>query len=131
MGRWKAQLQGSTRVSAPGLEEVNVLWTSDAGGLTIDPTANNDVVQMAFPLASGNTLTPTDPVTWYAATWLTGIIQRGYMAQCLVGPSPGVLQLVSGQSYDVWSKITLVSADYPAGITSEVPVEYAGTILAY
>lgn len=131
MGRWRAQLQGSNRISALGVEEVNVLWTSDVGGLVIDPTVNNDVVQMAFPVSSGNTLTPTDPVTWYSAAWLTGIISRGYMAECLVGPSPGVVQLSAGQSYDVWSKITLVAADYPAGITPEVPVEYAGTIIAY
>lgn len=131
MSRWTAQLQGPASVAALSVSEVNVLWTSDLGGLVIDPTANNDVVQMAFPASSGNTLAPAEPVTWLAATWLTGIIERGYMAQCLVGPSPGLVQLTAGQAYDVWAKITLVSADYPAGITPEVPVSYAGTITVY
>lgn len=122
MGRWNAQLTDSSPVAALSLVKVNVLWTSDLGGIVVDPTAGPDTVQMSFPVSSGNTLAPAEPVTWLAAAWLSGQISRGWIAQCLVGPSPGLVQLTAGQSYDVWSKIT----DNP-----EVPVNYAGTISVY
>ena len=100
-------------IAAASLQEVNVLWTSDLAGTVIDPTITPLVVQMAFPVSSGNIHTPNQPVTWYAATWLTGTTIKGYVAQCLVGPGGGVVTLTSGQSYDVWSKI-LGSPEIPA-----------------
>lgn len=103
--RWKAVLMaGFTPIAAISLQEVNVLWTSDLAGTVIDPTVTPLVVQMAFPVSSGNVNAPAQPVTWYTASWLAGGTSKGWVAQCLVGPG-GVVTLVAGQSYDVWSKI--------------------------
>lgn len=107
-------------VAAISLEDVNVLWTSDLDGTTIDPTTTPLVVQMAFPLSSGDETRPSQPVTWYAASWLSGGTGKGYIAQCLIGPG-GVVQLAAGQSYDVWSKI-LGSPEQPVKFAGQLPV---------
>jgi hypothetical protein len=109
-------------ISALSLEEVNVLWTSDLDGTTINPLSPLLTVQMAFPLSSGNAAAPAQPVSWLAATWLVGGTGKGYVAQCLVGPGGGVLQLAAGQSYDVWSKILG---------TPETPVKFCGMLPVY
>jgi hypothetical protein len=64
---------------------------------------------------------PAQPVTWYAASWLLLGTGKGYVAQCLVGPSGGVTTLSAGR-YDVWSKITG---------TPESPVKFAGVLTVY
>lgn len=97
------------------LEDVNVSWTSDLDGTVIDPTVTPLTVQMAFPVSSGNLSAPTDPVTWYAAAWLSGGTGKGFIAQCLIGPG-GAVTLAKGL-YDVWSKISG---------TPEAPAKFAG-----
>jgi hypothetical protein len=114
-------------VSALSPEEVNVVWTADLPGSTVDPTGQSGgsplSVLMAFPVSSGDQRHPAPPVTWYEATWLTGNISVGFIAQCMVGPPPqGLVQLVSGTAYDVWSQIV--------GVT-ESPVKFAGTMEVY
>ena len=81
-------------ISALSLEMVNVTWTSDLDGTTIDPTGQTPsevalTVQFAFPLSSGNYAAPAEPVTWYAGSWLLGGTGKGYVAQALVGPAAG------------------------------------------
>jgi hypothetical protein len=95
---------GYTPIAAISLQEINVLWTSDLAGTLIDPTVGPLPVKMAFPLSSGNTNAPAQPVTWYTASWLNGTTIKGWVAQCLVGPS-GVVTLAAGNDYDVWSQI--------------------------
>lgn len=114
-------------ISAASLEEVNVTWTSELAGTSVDPTgqtANQPAltVQMAFPVSSGNPAEPASPVTWYAASWLLGGTSVGYVAQALVGPAGGVVTLTAGLSYDVHSKISG---------SPESPVKFAGTLPVY
>ena len=111
-----------TPIAAVSLQEVNVLWTSDLAGTVIDPTVAPLVVKMAFPVSSGDVNAPAQPVTWYSASWLSGATIKGYIAQCLVGPGGGVVALVAGQSYDVWSQIQG---------SPEVPMIFAGVQHVY
>src|SRR2546423_15682916 len=101
---------------AISLENVNGAWPSHLDGTGVKPTTTPLVVQMAFPLSSGDVAHPAQPVSWFAAAWLSGGTGKGYVAQCLVGPG-GVVQLAAGQAYDVWSKILG---------TPEQPVKFAG-----
>lgn len=116
-----------TPVAAISLEEVNVIWQSGLDGVLIDPTGQTTgqaalPVSAAFPVSSGNQLAPSEPVTWYASSWLLGGTGIGYVAQTLVGPGGGVVTLTAGQAYDVWSKITGVP---------EVPAKFVGTLTVY
>lgn len=111
-------------IAAISLEEVNVTWTSELAGTSIDPTgatAGSTLlpVQMAFPVSSGNPAAPAEPVTWLTASWLLGGTSIGYVAQCLVGPGGGVVTLTAGLSFDVWSRVSG---------TPEVPAKYAGSL---
>jgi len=120
--RWRVALMDRfTPIAAISLQEVNVLWTSDLAGTSINPTTAPLAVQMAFPISSGVPAMPAQPVTWYTASWLTGTTIKGYVAQCLVGPG-GVVTLTSGQSYDVWSKIQG---------SPEIPALFAGVQQVY
>ena len=114
-------------IAAASLEEVNVLWTSDLAGTSVDPTGVSPgstllVVQFAFPQSSGNPLAPAEPVLWFTGSWLTGTNIKGYVAQILVGPGGGVVTLAAGLQYDAWSQVLG---------TPEQPRKYAGTISAY
>lgn len=113
-------------VSAAGLAEVNIIWTSGLAGTAIDPTgisAGSTLlpVLMAFPVSSGNPLAPAQAVTWYTAAWLLGATSAGYVSQCLVGPG-GAVTLTAGMAYDVWGQVQG---------TPEVPKIYAGTQAVY
>ena len=124
--RWRIMMASFAPVSAAGTSYVNVTWTSELDGTSVDPTGQTAgqpilPVQMAFPVSSGNPAAPAQAVTWYTAGWLLGGTGFGYVAQCLVG-SGGVVTLTAGQSYDVWSRITG---------TPEVPEIFAGTQSAY
>jgi hypothetical protein len=114
-------------IAAISLEDVNVTWTSELDGTSIDPTGQTAgqsllAVQFAFPVSSGNALAPAQPATWYTGSWLLGGTGFGYVAQCLVGPGGGATTLTAGQSYDVWCRITG---------TPEVPAKYAGSLPVY
>ena len=114
-------------ISALSLEMVNVSWTSDLDGTSIDPTGQTAgqavlTVQFAFPVSSGNYAAPAQPTVWYAGSWLLGGTGRGYVSQCLVGPGGGVVTLTAGQDYDVWSEITG---------TPESPRKFAGVQPVY
>lgn len=111
-----------TPVAALSTENVNVIWTSELAGTVIDPTSPLLQVKMAFPVSSGLILRPAEPVTWYTAGWLTGTTIAGFVAQCLVGPSGGVVTLSAGVTYDVWSQILG---------TPENPVKFAGQLAVY
>ena len=113
-------------IAALSLEEVNVTWTSELAGTTVDPTgvtAGSTLlpVQMAFPVSTGNPSAPAEPVTWLTASWLIGGTSIGYVSQALVGPG-GVVTLTAGIAYDCWGKITG---------TPESPVKFAGSIEVY
>jgi hypothetical protein len=113
-------------IAALSLEEVNVTWTSELAGTTIDPTGVSAgstllTVQMAFPVSTGNPAAPASPVTWLTASWLLGGTSIGYVSQALVGPG-GVVTLTAGQAFDVWGRISG---------TPESPVKFAGTIEVY
>jgi hypothetical protein len=111
--RWEIVVASFAPISALSLEEINVSWTSDLDGTSIDPTAQPLVVQFAVPVSSGVLSAPAQPVTWFAASWLSGGLGKGWIAQCLVGPGAGTVTLTAGQKYDVWSKI-LGSPEQPA-----------------
>lgn len=108
-------------ISALSLQEINIRWTSDLDGTTIDPITGNLTVQFAVPLSSGNPAAPAQPVTWYPASWLAGGTGKGFVAQGLVGPGAGTTVLVPGQSYDVWGKI-LGSPEQPVVFVGTQPV---------
>jgi hypothetical protein len=114
-------------IAALSLEDVNVIWTSQLAGTSIDPTGQTPgqpalVVQFAFPVSSGNALAPAEPSSWYQGSWLTGQTSAYYVAQCLVGPGGGVVTLTAGQAYDVWSKILG---------SPEVPAKFCGQLAVY
>jgi len=94
-------------------EYVKVPVTAKKAGVAYDPSS--DTVKMTFSLTEHLGVAPT----WYAASWedMTG----GHMARCLVGPSPGVVQLAAG-TYNVFVQIS----DNP-----EIPVLRAGAITVY
>jgi hypothetical protein len=114
-------------IAAISLEEVNVTWTSELAGTSIDPTGATAgepalPVQMAFPVSSGNPAAPAEPSAWFTASWLIGGTSIGWVAQCLVGPGGGAVTLTAGLPVDVWSKVTG---------EPEVPARYAGTLPVY
>ena len=80
-------------------------------GEAYNPTT--DVVEMAFMAAWG---IPADR-DWNPASWTDSTVPGIYLAQCLVGPSGGVVLAVG--TYDVWVQII----DNP-----EVPVMNTGTL---
>jgi hypothetical protein len=113
-------------IAALSLEEVNVTWTSELAGTSVDPTgaaAGSTLlpVQMAFPVSTGNPAAPAEPSAWFAASWLVGGTSTGYVSQALVGPG-GVVTLTAGMSYDVFGRVIG---------TPESPVKFAGTIEVY
>lgn len=122
--RWKVTAVQYEPIAAISVEYIPVLWTTELAGTEVDPTTLP--VQFAVPLSSGNPLAPAQPVTWYAATWLTGpdVNVRGYVAQAIVGPtsSGGLVQLTAGQAFDLWGKITG---------SPESPVRFAGVLPVY
>jgi hypothetical protein len=81
-------------------------------GANYDPTG--DVVQFAF---MSNWALPADS-NWTTGTWSDSTAPGIYLAQCLVGPANGALDLDVGV-YTIWLTIT----DQP-----EVPVLNAGTL---
>lgn len=82
-----------------------------SAGLPFNPTALT--VQMAFV----NGWSP--PASWNTASWAsTSAVNGYYLAQCLVGPENGGVDLAVG-SYDVWVQITG---------SPEVPVIVCGTL---
>jgi trimeric autotransporter adhesin len=119
--RWSAVLENFQPIAAVSLEQVNVRWTSDLDGTSVDPTVAPLPVQMAFPVSSGVIGSPAQPVTWFTASWLAGGTGKGYVAQCLVGPGGGTTTLTAGK-YDVWSKITG---------SPESPARFVGTLTVY
>jgi hypothetical protein len=110
-------------IAAVSTENVNISWSADLDGTTVDPTNPPLTVQFAFPLSSGNPDRPARPVTWYPGSWLAGGLGgQGFIAQCLVGPDGGAVTLTAGQSYDVWGQILG---------TPEQPARFAGTLPVY
>jgi hypothetical protein len=108
-------------LSAISVVNVNVGWYGQLDDVEQDPT--KFVVKAAFPISSGNPLLPAQPVTWLAATWLTGTTGKWSIAQCKVGPSSGggLVQLTAGQSYDVWSQLQ-AAGEQPAIFIGTLPV---------
>jgi len=125
--RWRIIMGNFAPIAAISLEEVNVTWTSELAGTSIDPTgqtANQPAlpVQMAFPVSSGNPAEPAQPSVWFTASWLLGGTSIGFVAQALVGPGGGVTTLTAGLAVDVWSKISGAP---------EVPARFAGSLPVY
>lgn len=103
------------KINSQSVEYVKVPVFAKKAGVAYDPSG--DVVAMTF--VQSETL-PAVP-TWYAASWeaTTG----GHLARCLVGPSPGVVQLTA--DHDPWYVFVKIT-DSP-----EVPVIEAGPIEVY
>lgn len=125
--RWRIAMGNFAPVAAISLEMINVTWTSELAGTSVDPTGATTgeaalPVQMAFPVSSGNPAAPAEPSSWFAASWLLGGTSIGYTAQCLVGPGGGVVTLTAGLTVDVWSKILG---------SPEVPARFAGSLAVY
>jgi hypothetical protein len=83
------------------------------GGESYDPTA--DTVQLAF--MAGWALPGSGD--WHTGSWTGSTAPGTYLAQCLVGPANGGIDLAPG-TYDIWVQIT----DNP-----EVPVISTGTLV--
>ena len=109
-------------ISALSPENVNVNWDSHFAGLEIDPTQAPLAVTMAFPVSSLNVLSPTQPVTFYTATWYTGTSVKGWIAYVTVGPGTTGPTLISGTTYDVWSQLHG---------TPDSPVKFVGQLRVY
>lgn len=81
-------------ISSQSVEYVLVDVGVKVGGVSIDPTA--DTVQMAF-VAPGTAPSSGD---WKSASWEITVGSFGasntYAIKCLVGPSPGTVQLAAG-----------------------------------
>lgn len=90
---------------------IQVPVTATIDGQPYNPSG--DTVQMAFTASGAN------PVSWNPASWTSGPGSGSYLAQCLVGPANGALNLGAG-SWTIWVMIT----DNP-----EVPVFKAGTLV--
>lgn len=90
---------------------VQVPVAAVVNGVAYNPTG--DTVQMAFPANSAN------PATWYPASWTDGPGSGAYLAQCLVGPGSGGVDLATG-TYGIWVQIT----DNP-----EIPVINCGVLV--
>jgi hypothetical protein len=107
---WEAAVAGITISSLSTVYvQVPVLATID--GVLYNPTA--DEVQMAFTANGAN------PVTWNTASWTSGPGTGSYLAECLVGPGSGGVDLATG-TWSLWVKIT----DNP-----EIPVINAGLLV--
>ena len=119
--RWNAVLQSFDPISALSAEEVNIRWTSDLDGVTVDPTTTPLPVQAAFPVSSGNPLQPAQPVTWTTGSWLAGGTGKGFVSQHPVGPGTTGPTLAAGK-YDVWG--------YIQG-TPESPKKFVGVLTVY
>lgn len=76
-------------------EYIQVPVSIIAAGTPVNPTT--DVVQFAF-------ITGRAPISgdWVVGSWDTA--PGGYLAQCLVGPGGGVINLAVG-TYQIWLKI--------------------------
>lgn len=98
-------------VDALSAETIRVPVSAKANGAKVDPTGFT--VQHAF-VASG-----TNPVSgdWKPGSWDTDNGQ--YMAQCTIGPTPGVVALNAGTTYDWY--VTISSG-------AEVPVKLVGHV---
>jgi hypothetical protein len=90
---------------------VQVPVAAVVNGQPYNPTG--DTVQMAFPAGSAN------PATWYSAAWTAGPGTGSYLAQCLVGPGSGGVDLATG-TYGIWVQITA---------TPEIPVIDCGVLV--
>lgn len=114
-------LQSFDPISALSAEEVNIRWTSDLDGVTVDPTTTPLPVQAAFPVSSGNPLAPAQPVSWTTGSWLAGGTGKGFVSQHPVGPGTTGPTLTAGK-YDVWG--------YIQG-TPESPKKFVGVLTVY
>ena len=130
--RWSVIAVQFKPIAAISVENIPVLWTAELAGTVQDPTGQTAgqsalPVQFAVPVSSGDVLRPAEPVTWYAASWLTGpdVNVAGYVQLCPVGPtggSPaGLVQLTAGMVYDVWARI-IASTEAPARFAGQQPV---------
>jgi hypothetical protein len=83
-------------------------------GEAYNPTG--DAVSLAF---MANWALPSQPGDWNTGSWTASTAPGIYLAQALVGPGSGGVDLAQG-TYTVWVMITA---------TPEIPVISAGTLL--
>jgi hypothetical protein len=120
-GRWEATLQTFSPISSTSPEYVNIRWTSDLDGTSIDPTITPLTCQYALPVSSGDIAHPAAAATWYTGAWLAGGTGKGYVEQCIVGPGTSGPTLAKGQ-YDVWGQVQG---------TPEAPKKFVGVLTVY
>jgi hypothetical protein len=101
-----------TTISSLSTQYVQVPVRAYSEGLPYNPTGLT--VQMGFVSGWGH------PGTWNAASWAsTSTISGYYIAQCLVGPGSGGVDLAVG-TYNVWLMVTS---------SPEIPVLVSGGTL--
>lgn len=88
----------TVQISTISVEYVRSTVREIVAGSPVNPTG--DAVAWAF-LAPGSA--PTASTTFYAGSWDSG--GPPYVARCLIGPSPGVVQLKAG-TYQAWIQVT-------------------------
>jgi hypothetical protein len=120
-GRWEATLQTFSPISSTSPEFVNIRWTSDLDGTSVDPTLTPLGCQYALPVSSGNLAEPAAAVTWYTGAWLLDGTGKGYVQQCIVGPGTTGPTLTAGK-YDVWGQVQG---------TPEAPKKFVGVLTVY
>jgi len=98
-------------IQSQSVEFVRFPVTATKAGAAYDPTA--DTVKVTF----SETETLAADATWHDGSWEAGV-GCPWFARCLVGPSPGVVELTAG-TWWAFVKIT----DSP-----EVPVIKAGPL---
>jgi hypothetical protein len=119
--RWEATLQTFSPISSTSPEYVNIRWTSDLDGTSIDPTITPLTCQYALSVSSGDIAHPAAASTWYTGAWLIGGTGKGYVEQCIVGPGTSGPVLARGQ-YDVWGQVQG---------TPEAPRKFVGVLTVY
>jgi hypothetical protein len=97
-------------ISSESIEYVKCRVEAIKSGVAYNPT--NDDVHFAFCLSDD-----AHSAVWKDGSWET--IASEYYARCLVGPTPGLLELTAGETYHVFVKIT---------DTTEIPVKHVGLL---
>jgi hypothetical protein len=97
VAKWTIGGADMLTIAAVSTEYVRVPVQATVAGLAVNPTTLP--VSMAFLTSNA------DPQSgdWHTASWDT-TPSGGFVAQCLIGPSPGVVQLTAA-TYWAWIRI--------------------------
>lgn len=85
-------------ISSLSTQWIQVPVTELDSGIPTDPTGN--AVSLAFLLGRAN----PQVSDWLSGQWQPDSVNGQYLAEVLIGPSPGLLTLTPG-NYTVWIKV--------------------------